>query len=368
MAIRTEPVTINMGPQHPSTHGVFRLRVTFDGEVVLDVEPVFGYLHRGTEKLAEERTYTQIVTLTDRLDYVSSMTNNLAYVSAVEKLGDIPVPERAEYLRVISSELQRIASHLIATGFLLQEMGAFATPLIYCFRERERILDMFEMLCGARITLSYMRPGGVIQDAPKEFWDALTVFQEDMPGYIDELEGLISSNEIVLARTREVGLLSDEAAINGSVTGPMLRASRVQWDLRKADPYSVYDRLDFDVPIGANGDTFDRYMVRIKEMRESLKIIAQCVEQIPQEGPVKSETPFFVRPPAGDAYAAVEAPKGELGFYIVSDGGIAPYRCKIRSPSYINLNVLRDMLIGYKMADLIIIFGSFDIVVGEVDR
>ena len=367
MAIRTEPITINMGPQHPSTHGVFRLRVTFDGEVVLDVEPVFGYLHRGTEKLAEERTYTQIVTLTDRLDYVSSMTNNLAYVSAVEKLGDIPVPERAQYLRVISSELQRIASHLIATGFLLQEMGAFATPLIYCFRERERILDMFEMLCGARITLSYMRPGGVIQDAPQEFWDALEVFLKDMPGYIDELEGLISSNEIVLARTREVGILSDEAAINGSVTGPMLRASRVQWDLRKADPYAVYDRLDFDVPIGANGDTFDRYLVRIKEMRESLKIVRQCIEQIP-EGPVKSDTPFFVRPPVGDAYAAVEAPKGELGFYIVSDGGISPYRCKIRSPSYINLNVLRDMLIGYKMADLIIIFGSFDIVVGEVDR
>ena len=367
MAIRTEPITINMGPQHPSTHGVFRLRVTFDGEVVLDVEPVFGYLHRGTEKLAEERTYTQIVTLTDRLDYVSSMTNNLAYVSAVEKLGDIPVPERAQYLRVISSELQRIASHLIATGFLLQEMGAFATPLIYCFRERERILDMFEMLCGARITLSYMRPGGVIQDAPQEFWDALEVFLKDMPGYIDELEGLISSNEIVLARTREVGILSDEAAINGSVTGPMLRASRVQWDLRKADPYAVYDRLDFDVPIGANGDTFYRYLVRIKEMRESLKIVRQCIEQIP-EGPVKSDTPFFVRPPVGDAYAAVEAPKGELGFYIVSDGGISPYRCKIRSPSYINLNVLRDMLIGYKMADLIIIFGSFDIVVGEVDR
>lgn len=368
MGIRTEPVTINMGPQHPSTHGVFRLRVTFDGEMVLDVEPVVGYLHRGTEKLAEERTYTQIVTLTDRLDYVSSMTNNLAYVSAVEKLAEIPVPERAQYLRVISSELQRIASHLIATGFLLQEMGAFATPLIYCFRERERILDMFEMLSGARITLSYMRPGGVTQDAPKEFWDALKVFQEDMPGYIDELEGLISSNEIVLARTLGVGLLSDKMAINGSVTGPMLRASRVRWDLRKADPYSVYERLDFDVPIGANGDTFDRYMVRIKEMRQSLGIIAQCVEQIPKTGPVRSEIPFFFRPPPGEAYAAVEAPKGELGFYIVSDGGISPYRCKIRAPSFINLSVLRDMLVGYKMADLIIIFGSFDVVMGEVDR
>ena len=368
MAIRTEPVTINLGPQHPSTHGVFRLRVTFDGEVVVDVEPVLGYLHRGTEKLAEGKSYVQIVTLTDRLDYVAAMSNNLAYVRAVEKLADIPVPERAMYLRVLSAELQRIASHFIATGFLLQELGAFATPLMYCFRERERILDLFEMLCGARITLSYMRPGGVLQDAPEEFWPALDVLMSDMPGYIDELEGLITDNEIVLARTREVGILTDERAINGSVTGPVLRATTVRWDLRKADPYEIYDRLDFDIPIGARGDTFDRYIVRIHEMRESVKIVRQCVEQMPPEGPVKADVPFYVRPPVGDAYAAVEAPKGELGFYLVSDGGIAPYRCKIRSPSFINLTVLRDMLVGWKMADLIIIFGSIDVVMGEVDR
>ena len=367
MAIKTEPVTINLGPQHPSTHGVFRLRVTFDGEVVIDVEPVFGYLHRGTEKLAESRTYVQIVTLTDRLDYVASMSNNLAYVRAVEKLAGIEVPEHAMYLRVISAELQRIASHLMATGFLLNDMGAFATPLMYCFRERERILDLFEMLCGARITLSYMRPGGVFQEPPEEFWPALDIFLDDLPGYLDELEDLITGNEIVLARTRGVGVLSAEQAINASVTGPMLRASSVQWDLRKADPYEVYDRFEFDVPIGASGDTFDRYLVRVLEMRESLKIVRQAVRGIP-DGPARTETPFNVRPPEGDAYAAVEGPKGELGFFLVSDGGIAPYRCKIRAPSYINLTVLRDMLVGWKMADLITIFGSVDVVMGEVDR
>ena len=368
MAIRTEPVTINLGPQHPSTHGVFRLRVTFDGEQVLDVEPVFGYMHRGSEKLAEERTYVQVVTLTDRLDWVSSMTNNLAYVSAVEKLAGIPVPERAMYLRVISSELQRLASHLVAAGFLMQELGVFGgTLLMYCFRERERILDLFEMLCGARITLSYMRPGGVTQDAPAEFWPALDQLMKDMPGYIDEVEELITVNEVVLVRTRDVGILTDELAVDASVTGPMLRASGVQWDLRKADPYEVYDRLDFDIPIGSTGDTFDRYHVRIQEMRESVKIIRQCIDQMP-DGPIKTEGPFFLRPPEGDAYAAVEGPKGELGFYLVSDGGISPYRCKIRAPSFINMTVLKDLLVGWKIADLIIIFGSFDIVMGEVDR
>ena len=367
MPLRTEPITINMGPQHPSTHGVFRLRVTFDGEVVLDVEPVFGYLHRGTEKLAESRSYVQIVTLTDRLDYVASMSNNLAYVRAVEQLADIEVPERGMYLRVISAELQRIASHLVATGFLLNELGAFVTPLMYCFRERERILDLFEMLCGARITFSYVRPGGVSLDAPEEFWASLDALLEDLPRYVDELEGLITDNEIVLVRTRGIGVLPAEQAINSSVTGPMLRASNVLWDLRKADPYEVYDRMDFDVPIGATGDTFDRYLVRIQEMRESIRIVRQCVEQIP-DGPVKTDVPYYVRPPEGDAYAAVEGPKGELGFYIVSDGGIAPYRCKIRAPSFINVTPLRDMVVGRMMGDLVVIFGSMDVVMGEVDR
>lgn len=367
MNVRTEPVTINLGPQHPSTHGVFRLRVTFDGEVVLDVEPVFGYMHRGTEKLAESRSYVQIVTLTDRLDWVSSMSNNLAYVMAVEKLAEIDVPIRAKYLRVISAELQRIASHLVATGFLINDIGAFATPLMYCFRERERILDLFEMLCGARITLSYMRPGGVLQDAPDDFWPALDIIVKDMPGYINELEELITGNEVVLARTEGVGILSDQQAIDASITGPMLRASGVQWDLRKADPYEVYDSVDFDVPIGATGDTFDRYLVRILEMRESIKIIQQCIRDIP-DGYVRTKAPFYLRAPEGDAYSAVEGPKGELGFYLVSDQGIAPYRCKVRAPSFINCSALRDMVVGWKMGDLITIFGSMDIVMGEVDR
>ncbi len=367
MAIRTEPVTINLGPQHPSTHGVFRLRVTFDGEVVVDVEPVFGYLHRGTEKLAESRSYVQIVTLTDRMDYVASMSNNLGFVRTVEKLAGIDVPERAMYLRVISAELQRVASHLMATGFLLNDLGAFATPLMYCFRERERILDLFEMLCGARITLSYMRPGGVFQDAPDDFWPALDIVVRDLPGYIDELEGLITSNEVVLVRTRNVGLLSAEQAIDSSAAGPMLRGSSVMWDLRKADPYEIYDRLEFDVPIGTQGDVFDRYLVRIQEMRESVKIVAQCVEAIP-EGPIRSDLPYVLRAPEGEAYAAVEGPKGELGFYLVSDGGISPYRCKVRAPSFINLTALRDMVLGWKMGDLITILGSIDVVLGEVDR
>ncbi len=367
MAIKTEPITINLGPQHPSTHGVFRMRVTFDGEVVVDLEPVFGYLHRGTEKLAEERSYVQVVTLTDRLDYESSMTNNLAYVRAVEKLAGITPPERGLYLRVTASELQRIASHLITIGFMLQELGVFATVLMYCFRERERVLDMFEMLCGARITLSYMRPGGVTQDAPREFWPALDDFLKQMPGYIDELEELISHNEVVLARMRNVGILPDHLAVDSSITGPVLRASGVQWDLRKAAPHEVYDRMEFDVPIGAKGDTFDRYLVRIQEMRQSLRILEQCRDQIP-EGPIKTEEPYFIRPPAGEAYAFVESPKGELGFYLISDGGISPYRCKIRSPSFINLTALKEMTVGSKMADLIVIFGSLAVNMGEVDR
>ncbi|MBI4282084.1 MAG: NADH-quinone oxidoreductase subunit D [Chloroflexi bacterium] len=367
MPIRTEPVTINMGPQHPSTHGVFRMRVTFDGETVVDVEPVFGYLHRGSEKLAEERTYTQVITLTDRLDYVSSMSNNLAYVLAVEKLAGVQPPERAMYLRVIAAELQRIASHLVATGFFLQELGAFGTPLMYCFRERERILDLFEMLCGARITLNYMRVGGIFQDAPPDFWSALRTFLQAMPHYIDELERLLTGNEVLLARTKDVGVLPAQKAINGSVSGPVLRASGVNWDLRKADSYEVYDRVQFAVPLGTVGDNYDRYLVRIAEMRQSLRIVGQCMEQIP-EGRVRAEVPRLLRPPAGDAYGHVEAPKGELGFYVVSDGSIAPYRCKIRSPSFINLTVLKELVVGWKLADMIVTFGSLDINMGEVDR
>ena len=367
MPIRTEPVTVNLGPQHPSTHGVFRLRVTFDGEVILDVEPVFGYLHRGSEKLAEERTYTQVITLTDRLDYVASMTNNQAYVIACEKLTETEVPERAMYLRVIAAELQRIASHLVATGFLLNDLGAFATPLMYCFREREKILDLFEMLCGARITMTYMRVGGVFQDAPDDFWPALKAFVEEMPHYIDEYERLLTKNEILLTRTKGVGVLTTAEALNASVTGPVLRSTGYAWDLRKVDPYEIYDRLEFDVPTGVQGDNYDRYVMRIQEMRQSLRILEQCIQQV-EPGPIIADLPYLFRPPPGDVYGRIEGPKGELGFYLVSDGSIAPYRFKIRSPSLINLTILRDLLIGWKLADMIVTFGSFDVNMGEVDR
>ena len=368
MSLRTEPITVNIGPQHPSTHGVFRLRVTFDGEIIVDVEPVFGYLHRGTEKLAEERNYIQIVTLTDRLDYTASMTNNQAYCLAVEKLMGIEVPERGKYLRVISAELQRIASHLVAVGFFLQDLGALGTPLMYCFRERERILDLFEMLCGARITVSYMRPGGVYFDAPDDFWPALNIFLRDIYGYLSELDQLLLENEIILIRTRNVGILPLKTAIACSTSGPVLRGSGHKWDWRKADPYDVYDRMEFDIPVGTNGDNLDRFWVRMQEIRQSLKIIHQCVDQIP-DGPVRADLPLVLRPPIGaESYGRVEAPKGELGFYIISDGAISPYRFKIRSPSFMNLTVTRDLLVGWKLADMIATLGSIDINMGEVDR
>ena len=368
MPIRTEPITVNIGPQHPSTHGVFRLRVTFDGEEILDVEPVFGYLHRGSEKLAEERNYVQVITLTDRLDYVASMTNNQAYCIAVEKLMAIEVPERAKYLRVIAAELQRIASHLVAIGFFLQDLGALGTPLMYCFRERERILDLFEMLCGARITVSYMRPGGIFFEAPDDFWPALRQFLVEMPDYIKELEQLLVENEIILVRTRGVGILPLETAIACSTSGPVLRGSGLPWDWRKADPYDVYDRVEFDVPVGSNGDNLDRFWVRMQEMHQSLRIVEQCVEQIP-DGPIRVELPLVLRPPVGaEAYGRVESPKGELGFYLVSDGSIAPYRCKIRSPSLLNLTAVKELLVGWKLADMIVTLGSIDINMGEVDR
>ena len=368
MPIKTEPVTVNIGPQHPSTHGVFRLRVTFDGEMILDVEPIFGYLHRGTEKLAEERNYVQVVTLTDRLDYVASMTNNQAYCLAVERLMGIEVPERAQYLRVMAAELQRIASHLVAIGFFLQDLGALGTPLMYCFRERERILDLFEMLCGARITVSYLRPGGVFFDTPEDFWPALRKFLAEVPSYLGELEQLLVENEIILVRTRDVSILPLERAIESCTSGPMLRGSGLAWDWRKADPYDAYDRVEFDIPVGKNGDNLDRFWVRMQEMHQSLRIVEQCVEQIP-DGPVKAELPLVLRPPAGaEAYGRVESPKGELGFYLVSDGGISPYRCQIRSPSLLNLTVVRDLLVGWKLADMIVSLGSIDINMGEVDR
>ena len=368
MPIRTEPMTVNIGPQHPSTHGVFRLRVTFDGEEILEVEPVFGYLHRGTEKLAEERNFTQVVTLTDRLDYVSSMINNQGYCLGVEKLLGVEAPPRAQYLRTISAELQRIASHLMGVGFFLQDLGALGTPLMYCFRTRERILDLFEMLCGARITVSYMRPGGVFADAPPEFWPALGTFVGDLSSEFSEIEQLILENEIVMVRSRGVSPLPLEVAINSSVSGPVLRASGLAWDWRKMDPYDAYDKVEFDVPVARGGDNYERFWVRMQEVHQSARIINQCVEQI-EPGPVRLELPLVLRPePGAEAYGRVEASKGELAFYLVSDGGISPYRCKIRSPSLINLTVTEHLLVGWKLADMIATLGSVDINMGEVDR
>ena len=367
MAIRTEPFILNMGPQHPSTHGVFRMRVTLDGEVVVDVEPVVGYLHRGIEKLAEGRTYTQNIPFTDRLDYLASMTNNLAYVLAVEKLAGIQVPERAEYLRIIMAEMMRIANHLMAVGFFLNDLGAMMTPVLYMWREREKLLDLFEMVCGQRLTYNYMRIGGVSHDIPEEFLPALKRFVAEMPGFIDEYDRLLSQNEVLLARTKGVGILPKDTAINTAASGPVLRASDVKWDIRRADPYSIYDRFDFEIPVGTVGDCYDRYWVRMQEMRQSVRILEQAIAQLP-EGEACAKVPQLLRPPVGEVYGHIEAPKGELGFHLVSDNSIAPYRFHIRAPTLINMTALKDMAIGWKVADLIIILGSIDVCLGEIDR
>ncbi len=367
MPIRTEPFILNMGPQHPSTHGVFRMRVTLDGEVVVDVEPVIGYLHRGIEKLAEGRTYTQNIPFTDRLDYLASMTNNFAYVLAVEKLAGIEVPERAEYLRIIMAEMMRIASHLMAVGFFLNDLGAIMTPVLYMWREREKLLDLFEMVCGQRLTYNYMRIGGVSQDIPEEFLPALSKFVAEMPGFIDEYDQLLSQNEVVLVRTKGVGILPKDTAINTAASGPVLRASGVKWDIRRADPYSIYERFDFEIPVGSVGDNYDRYWVRMQEMRQSVRILEQAIAQLP-EGEVCVKVPQLLRPPVGEVYGHIEGPKGELDFYLVSDNSIAPYRFHIRPPTLINLTALKDMVVGWKVADLIITFGSIDVCLGEIDR
>ena len=368
MPLTTENYVINIGPVHMSTHGVFRMRAILDGEVVTDLEPVFGYLHRGIEKLAEQRTYTGIIPLTDRTDYTSSMINNLAHCLAVEKLAGIQVPERAEYIRVIMCELQRICSHFLAGSALLNDVGCWGTPMMYMFREREQIFDLFEMATGQRLTYNYMRPGGLAADVPPEFMPALIETLGQLPRYFDEYDQLLNTNEILLARTQGVGILSKEMAINSSATGPVLRASGVKWDVRKADPYSIYDRFDFEVPVRTGGDSFDRFMVRSLELRQSLRILEQAAKQIPAEGEVRSKVPDLIRPPTGETYVRVESPKGELGIFLVSDNSIAPYRWHMRSPCLINLTMLRELVIGWKIADLIAVFGSIDICMGEVDR
>ena len=360
---------ISMGPQHPSTHGVFRMNVVLDGERVVKLKPVFGYLHRNHEKIAENETYLGSMPYTDRLDYICSITNNWGYALAVEKLAGIQVPERAEYLRVITGELTRLQNHASLLGFLLQDMGASGTPLMYAFREREKILDLFEALTGARMMCNYMRFGGCRVDMPAGWLEQAQNVVREFPRFLDEYENLLVSNEILMERTQGVGVLSKELAINAGMSGPMARASGVNYDIRKVDQYSIYERFSFRIPLGAHGDVYDRYMIRFLEMRESLKILNEAMRDIPA-GPIvdpKMRIRGF-RPKPGEAYGRIESPKGELGFYLISDGSLNPYRYRVRPPSLINLTVLEDLCIGQNVADVVAILGSVDIVLGEVDR
>ena len=360
---------ISMGPQHPSTHGVFRMDVVLDGERVVKLKPVFGYLHRNHEKIAENMTYLGSMPYTDRLDYFCSLTNNWAYALAVEMLAGLQVPERAEYIRVITAELTRLQNHVSLAGFLLQDMGASGTPLMYAFRERENILDLFESLTGARMMCNYMRFGGCRCDLPPGWLEQAKQVVDKFPRFLDEFETLLNENEILMSRTQGVGVLSGDLAVNASITGPMLRASGVNYDLRKVDKYGIYDRFQFRVPLGEHGDVYDRYMVRILEMRESVQILKQALRDLPG-GLVldpKAKLRGF-RPKPGEAYSRIESPKGELGFYLISDGSPNPYRYRVRPPSFINLTILEDMCLGLMVADVVVILGSVDIVMGEVDR
>lgn len=364
-----DTLEVSMGPQHPSTHGVFRMNVELDGETVTKLKPVFGYLHRNHEKIAEGTTYLASMPYTDRLDYFCSLTNNWAYALAVEQLVGLQVPERAEYIRVITAELTRLINHTCLIGFLVQDMGATGTPLMYAFRERERMLDLIESLTGARMMCNYMRFGGCRCDLPAGWLDEVTKLVDEFPRFLDEYDNLLSTNEILLARTQNVGSLSGELAINAGITGPMLRASGVNYDLRKVDQYGIYDRFKFRIPLGDHGDTYDRYMIRLLEMRESIDILRQALKDIP-DGPIvdpKAKIRGF-KPKPGEAYGRIESPKGELGFYLISDGTPKPSRYRVRPPSLINLTILEDMCLGQKIADVVVILGSIDIVMGEVDR
>ena len=367
--IGTDAIVINMGPQHPSTHGVFRLAVRLNGEQVEDLKPVMGYLHRNHEKIGERNTFIQNMPYTDRLDYICSMSNNFGYALAVEKLMGVKPPERAEYIRVIMAELTRVMNHLTFCGFLTNEMGAFFTPFIYAFEERELILDMFEMASGSRMMCNYFRFGGVVRDVSDEFMARLKyLVYERLPLKTDEMEELITSNEIVRSRSIGVAVLPREKAIALSAAGPLLRASGVPYDVRKAEPYSIYDRLEFDIVTRPNGDVYDRYLVRIGEIRQSLRLLRQCIEQMPAGEIQTGKKQYQARVPAGQAYGRVEAPKGELGFYVVSDGTPNPYRYHVRATGFINLQSLATMARGGKIADAVIGLGSIDTTMGEVDR
>jgi NADH-quinone oxidoreductase subunit D len=359
-------LVLNMGPQHPSTHGVLRVILKLDGEKVNGIECVIGYLHRGIEKVAEHRTWAQFGPFVDRLDYTAAVSNSLGYCLAVEKLLGVEVPKRAQYLRVILTELCRLASHQVWLGTHVLDIGA-VTPLFYAFRDREDILNVFEKYCGARLTTHAFRIGGCRWDAYAGFAEQVLHICDDLGPKIDEYRDLITGNRIWLQRTKNVGVISAEDCIAYGITGPVLRGSGVEWDLRKKQPYSSYEDFDFDIPIGTAGDTFDRYVVRVEEMHQSIRIIRQATEGL-MEGPILAKVPKVIKPPVGEVYVSIEAPKGELGFFLVSNGSAMPYRVRVRPPSFINLQALEKMAKGSLVADVVAIIGTLDIVLGEVDR
>lgn len=364
--IRTEEMLLNVGPQHPSTHGVFRLVVKIDGETIKEAHPVIGYLHRGTEKLAENLTYTQIIPYTDRMDYLSAMTNNYVICHAVETMMGIEVPERAEYLRVIVMELNRIASHMVWWGTYLLDIGAMS-PFLFAFRDRETILDLFNELCGARLTYNYMRIGGVKWDAPPGWIEKVKDFVQYMKKELQNYHTLVSGNEIFLNRLRGIGKFDAQTALDYSLSGVMLRSTGVKWGLRKDEPYSIYDRFDFEVPTSTEGDCLSRYQLRMAEMEQSLRILEQALDQFPSEGEIMGKVPRVIRPPAGETFVRIESPRGEIGCYIASQGKDKPWRLKFRRPSFNNLQILPRLLEGQNIADMVAILGSIDIVLGEVD-
>ena len=357
---------INMGPQHPSTHGVFRLVLWIDGERIVKSVPHIGYLHRGSEKICESEHYNQVITLFDRLDYVGNLNNELAFCLAAEKIMEIEVPERAEYIRVILCELNRIASHLLFYGVYGLDAGAM-TPMLYAFRERERVQELFESVTGARLMHNYIRIGGLKEDVPSDFKDRVLRLTDQLKSGIDECDELLSQNEMFLARTKGVGKLSGRDAVDYGVTGPALRASGVSEDIRITDTYSIYDRFDFGIPIGTEGDCWDRFYVRVEEMRESLRIIDQALKDLP-DGDIAANVRRIIRPPKGEVFVRTESPRGDLAVFLVSDGTDTPYRVKVRAPSFANLQALNHMLKSAYLADAVLILGSIDVIMGEVDR
>jgi len=360
---------VSLGPQHPSTHGVFQMRVLLEGERIVDLEPVFGYLHRSHEKLGERNAWLMNMPYTDRLDYFCSMSNNLAYATAVEKLCGMKVPERAEYIRVMMAELTRILNHFMSVGFLLNELGAMFTPMLYALEEREIILDLFEMASGSRMMCNYMRFSGVSADLPAEFMPLFSrLVTERLPRAIEHMDGFLTRSDLVMDRMRGIGVLTPEKAVAWSASGPVLRASGVKYDVRRAEPYSIYDRFEFEVPTYPNGDAYDRYRIRIAEMWQSLRILEQVLKGFPGPGPVVERNQYSIRPPEGEVYHRCENPKGELGFYLVSDGSANPYRYHVRAPSFVNLTALSEMCRGHLLADAVAVLGSLDVMMGEVDR